>query len=46
MSEDRNQPPKEGEQTRGLSPAAIGLSLGAATVVWMIVRFIGQLGLP
>ena len=44
MSEERPQPPKDGEATRALSPAAIALTLGAATVAWMIVKFIGQLG--
>ena len=43
MTEDRGQKPKEGEP-RGLSPAAIGFTLGAAAVAWMIVKFIGQLG--
>ena len=43
-TEPAQKPKEEAESTRGLSPATIGLTLGAAAVVWMVVKFIGQLG--
>ena len=42
MTDERHQPPKEGEATRGLSPAVIGFTLGAAAVAWMILKLVTQ----
>jgi hypothetical protein len=43
MTDDRGQ--KKEEASRGLSPAAIGFTLGAAAVAWMLVKLFTQ-GLP
>lgn len=39
MSDERSQKPKEGHPT-GLSPAAIGLTLGLAAAAWMIAEWL------
>ncbi len=41
MTADRSQKPKEGESV-GLGPTAIGFTLGAAAVVWMLIKLVTQ----
>ena len=42
MTPDKRQPQKENDPRAGLSPWMIGVALGGASAVWLIVKFLDR----